>query len=214
MIGLNKKEIVSRNIYLIKHFASKYYVDDFNIDYNTLVLAGMSGLLESIDNYNVKAGLKFSLFASNNIKFKILDEIKRTSSLTQEDVLQVKKYALDYLLNFYNSTDNNQNETNLKHSYNIDKKFKNKCLIVYTAYLNDFLLDSININANELLEIFDTGIKKLSNLEQQVLYMYYTEEFDYLQIRHLLDIPEDNIFFIHTIALAKLKEYLSSVINN
>ena len=213
MVELNKKELILKNIYLIKHFASKFYIDDFNINYESLINTGMNGLLEAIEDFNPHAGLKFSSVATNIVKFKILDEIKRASSFTKEDVLQVQSYTTEYLNAFrsYNATDDNNEITNL---INIDNRFKNKCLIIYTAYLDDFLSDLTIVNTNESLNILDSGIKQLSNLEKKVLYLYYTEEFNYSQIKFLLDVPEENLFFIHTIALAKLREIILNTIHN
>ena len=89
MIDTNKKELILKNIHLIKHFASKYYVDDFGINYEVLTTSGLNGLLEAIESYNPKSGVKLSTLASNSIKFKILDEIRKSSSFTKEDITQV-----------------------------------------------------------------------------------------------------------------------------
>lgn len=211
MVEINKKELVSKNIYLVKHFAFKYYIKGFNLNYSDLVSSAMSGLLEAIDSYNPQSGLKFSLTAINSIKFKILNEIKRTSSITEEDVLQVKKYTLDYL-SYFREINSRDNKNYIDNLINVDESFKNKCLIIYTAYLRELLIESKNsISFNELLVFFHEGLKNLSDLEQKVMYMYYTEEFNYSQINSLLNLSESNIFFIHTLALAKLKEYLSNI---
>ena len=213
MIDTNKKELILKNIHLIKHFASKYYVDDFGINYEVLTTSGLNGLLEAIESYNPKSGVKLSTLASNSIKFKILDEIRKTSSFTKEDIAQVSSYGVNYLSNFRDSNDSS--DENYKNDLiNIDTNFKNKCLIVYSAYLKEYLLDSKLLSTNDMLTIFDSGVKNLSALEQKILYMYYTESFNYFQIKSLLDISESNIFFIHTLALAKLREYFLSVLDN
>lgn len=213
MIDTNKKELILKNIHLIKHFASKYYIDDFGINYEALTTGGLNGLLEAIESFNPKSGVKLSTLASNSIKFKILDEIRKSSSFTKEDIIQVSNYGVDYLYNFrtFNENGDENSKNDLIH---IDTNFKNKCLIVYSAYLKEYLLDSKLLSTNDMLTIFDSGVKNLSALEQKILYMYYTESFNYFQIKSLLDISESNIFFIHTLSLAKLREYFLSVLDN
>mgnify|MGYP001596616578 CR=1 FL=1 len=210
MVQANKKELILKNIPIIKHFASKYYIDDFNISYDTLLSSGMNGLLNAVDEYNIKSGVKFSLFASNNIKFQILKEIRRTSALSRGDVLQVEKYCEENLDKFYriNSDDASEYLKKLNPAGVIQPQLKNKCLLVYTAYLDDFLLKSEYVNLNELINVLNDGTKKLSYLEQLILYLYYKEELTYYQIEQVLNIPECSIFGIHTIALSKLRKLL------
>ena len=210
MIQANKKELILKNIYIIKHFASKYYIDDFNISYDTLLSSGMNGLLNAVDDYNIKSGIKFSLFASNNIKSQILNEIRRTSALTRGDVLQVKKYCEENLEQFYkiNADDTSEYFKRLDSTDIIHPPLKSKCLLVYTAYLDDFLLDLENVNLSKLVNTLNAGIKKLSHLEQLILYLYYKEELTYSQVEQVLNISECSIFGIHTIALTKLRELL------
>lgn len=210
MVQSNKKELVLRSIPIIKHFASKYYIDDFNISYDTLLSTGMNGLLNAVDKYNTKSGVKFSLFASNNIKRQMIDEIKRISSLDNEGILQVKKYCEDNLNNFYKINSDNTSEymNKLDSMYAIQPQLKNKCLLVYTAYLDDFLFDSKEVNLNELIAVLNSEIKKLSHLEQLILYLYYKEELTYYQVKQVLNISECSIFYIHTIALSKLRELI------
>ena len=206
----NKKELVLRSIPIIKHFASKYYIDDFNISYDTLLSTGMNGLLNVVDEYNNKSGVKFSLFASNSIKYQMLDEIKRISSLSKEDILQVKKHCEDNLDTFYKINSDNASEyiNELDFMYAIQPQLKNKCLLVFTAYLDDFLFDSKEVNLNELIAVLNSEIKKLSHLEQLILYLYYKEELTYYQVKQVLNISECSIFCIHTIALSKLRELI------
>lgn len=214
MSGTNKKELVFKHLYLVRHFASKYYIADFNINYADLITSGTSGLIEAIDDYNPKLGTKLSSVASPCIKFKILNEMKRTSALDREDVLHVRKYLLDYLDNFrkYNAGDSS---SRISEFININENFKNKCKLVYTAYLNElFICFENSIAINRLVDIFNKGLKGLSDMEQKVLYMYYTEEFNYSQIALILEVSEMHIFFIHTLALAKLEEYFLNATQN
>lgn len=213
MIDINKKNLIAKNAYLVRHFASKYYVDDFGINYETLVISGFDGLLEAVGSYNSKSGVKLSTLSSNLIKFKILDAIRKASSFTKEDITQVLNYGEAYLINFRSSSGNNAENFNYD-LINIDTNFKNKCLVVYSAYLKEYLFNSKLLSVNDMMLFFDLSINKLCSLEQKILYMYYTEGFNYFQIKSLLDIPEDNIFFIHTLALAKLREYFLSISDN
>ena len=204
MLSLDKKELILRNISMVKHFVSKFYVDDFGLNYDLLLSQGMAGLLNCVDEYNSKNGIKFQTFASNKIKLEILNEIRRTSSFTMDDVLVVKKYCSNMLTNFYTGTSNN----NINLNSNNDISIKNKCLLAFTAFLDEFLIDSTNVQLGDLINDLAKDIDTLSKLEKSVLYLFYKEELNYNQISIVLDISTNHIFYIHAIGLSKIREFI------
>lgn len=208
MLSLNKKELVLRNLCIVNHFVSKFYIDDFDLNYDLLVSKGITGLLSCADEYNEKNGVKFSSFASNKIKTEILNEIRRTSSYTKDDVLYVKNYCDNILSTIRNNSDINTCLDINDFSSIFDLNMKNKCLLAFSAFLDDFLLDSEDIQLNSLINL-QKDICMLSCLEKNVLYLYYKEELNYNQISSILNTSNNYVFMIHTIGISKIRELLN-----
>lgn len=215
MLNSDKKELILKNIPMVKHFASKFYIDDFNIDYNSLFLRGTKGLLNCVDEFNSSSGVKFLSVASNNVKLEILDEIRRMSSFTTDDILQVKNYCKEVLYYTFcnNSTNNDEDDFNINFDTSHYNNIKNKCLLSFTAYLDDFLFDSKQISLNTLILDLNKNIDTLSHLEKLVLYLFYKEELNYYQISSVLNVSSDLIFNIHVIGLSKIRELIKIITN-
>ena len=214
MLNSDKKELILKNIPMVKNFASKFYIDDFNIDYNSLLSRGTKGLLNCVDEFNSSNGVKFSSVASNNVKLEILDEIRRMSSFTTDDILQVKNYCEEVLYSFCNnSTNNDEDDSNINFDASRYDNIKNKCLLSFTAYLDDFLFDSEDIALNTLILDLNKNIDTLSYLEKLVLYLFYKEELNYHQISSVLNVSSDLIFNIHVIGLSKIRELINKLKN-
>ena len=215
MLNKDKKELILGNISIIKHFASKFYIDDFDINYDSLLSRGTKGLLSCADEFNGRSCIKFSSYASNKIKLEILDEIRRTSSFCKGDILQVKNYCEEVLDSFYNnSTDNDDELFNIHFGDSSYNNIKNKCLVSFTAYLDDFLFDSKPIILNELVLNLNKEISNtLSYLEKLVLYLFYKEELNYTQISMVLNVSSDLIFYIHTIGISKVRGLIKKITN-
>ena len=209
MISLDKKELILNNISIVKHFTSKFYIDDFSLDYDLLMSKGITALFNCVDEYNERNGIKFSTFASNRIKLEILNEIRRTSSFSQDDVLYIKNFCDEFLSNFYKNYSDNEHSDSYTKNFILDKKLKNKCLLAYTAFLDDFLFDSEDISIHDLINNSNEYFNLLSRLEKYVLYLFYKEELNYNQISVVLNISTNHIFLIHTIGLSKIREFIN-----
>lgn len=215
MSNQDKKELILENISIVKHFASKFYIDGFDINYDSLLSRGINGLLNCVDEFNSKSGIKFSSFASIGIKLAILDEIRRTSSFNEDDILQVKDYCDELLISFYNNPSNDKdNILNINSDNSSYSDIKNKCLLSFTAYLDDFLFDLKPVALNTLILDLNKEISStLSYLEKLVLYLFYKEELNYSQISIVLNISNDLIFNIHSIGISKIRWLIKKYIN-
>ena len=200
----NKKELVVNNIYLVKHFASKYYIDGLDIRYEDLLADGITGLIEAAEVYNPNNGTSFTSLASNNIKFYILNKIRRTSSLlTREDVLQVMRQLEDIFQDYMNNSSDLLKENNLEL---LNDELMNKSLLICTAYLDIFFDIHKDILISNVYKELHFLLEGLSHLEQLVLSLFYVKELTYSNIKQVLGLSEKHIYCIHIVALLKIRK--------
>ncbi|MCA9002598.1 MAG: sigma-70 family RNA polymerase sigma factor, partial [Planctomycetes bacterium] len=80
----DRDQLILEHIPLLKHIAGRMNFDsNGSIDADDLYGFGMLGLIAAADAWDVKRGLKFSTFAYPRIRGAILDELRRSDSLSR-----------------------------------------------------------------------------------------------------------------------------------
>lgn len=199
----NKKELVVNNIYLVKHFASKYYIDGLDIRYEDLLSSGVTGLINAAEFYNINSEINFLHLASNNIKFSILNKLRIASSLTREDVLQVMRQLEDIFQDYMNDNLDLLKENNLEL---LNDELMNTSLLICTAYLDIFFDIHKDVLISDVYKEMHFLLEGLSYLEQLVLSLFYVKELTYSNIKQVLGLSEKHICCIHIVALLKIRK--------
>ena len=101
MVNDNKDQYVLDNMNLVKYIASKYFTKNIGIEYEDLVSYGTMGLIDAANTYKKDRNCKFSTYASLKIRAAIIDEIRRHSPISRNDVAKINEYnsAMEWLQN-------------------------------------------------------------------------------------------------------------------
>lgn len=230
MIKQGENKIIEEYIPLVRHIASKYYIRDSYLNKEDLVSCGMVGLLVSMERYNPKS-VEFKDNATVVIKSYILNEIRKTSVLSERDILAIRNYydcisdlqfqhlrepskseictKLDISLN---DLDVLEQKIELSHAISLD-------LILFDdnneeTFIGNLIKDKEESNPADILEqklLLDSLHKIISSFteeEQLVLSLYYKEELTFIQIGYVMDISPGAVARIHRKLIKNIrKEY-------
>ncbi len=206
-----------------------------NVDINDLINAGVFGLMDSINKFDIDRGTRFEPYCVMRIRGSIIDELRnadwvprltrsRANKLekvykqlsdklerepTDEELaaeLQVSEKKLQEMLK----------EANAAHMVSIDRKYEGDTgedSDNYGSYA-DILKNKINVDPSEQLEkkeVLDIIVQKLSDEEKNIIIMYYFDELTMQEIGEVLNVTESRISQIHSKLLFKLRRIFTDM---
>jgi len=225
-----RDEIITEYSYLIKYVAGRLSIYfGSNVEYEDLVSYGVFGLLDAIDKFDPKKGVKFETYASLRIRGAILDSIRsmdwapRSLRQKQKELEQAyleiesekgkiatdeevaKKLGISLkeyykLLNEVNTTNMVSLEEFLEQNYEINTSANNQQLENQP---------DMRVEFNELRELLAESIDKLPEKERTVITLYYYEDLTLKEISKIMNVSESRISQLHTKALLRLRGRLS-----
>lgn len=233
MVNDHKDKNILDNIKLVKYIASKYFTKSIGIEYEDLVSYGTIGLIDAANTYKSNRNCKFSTYASLKIKAAIIDEIRKNSPISRNDVTKINKYnnAIEYLQNNLLREPNELEIANyLKLSIDEVNKIENSIHIMTTTSLDSLIfqqnsnitiMDTIRdnddlspeniIEREEKLEILTKAIDMLKEKDRLVLSLYYYEGFNLKEIGKVLEVSESRVSQLHSRAIVNLKNAISKL---
>ncbi|MGL5331064.1 MAG: sigma-70 family RNA polymerase sigma factor [Peptostreptococcaceae bacterium] len=228
-----KEQLILENMYLVKYIASKYYTQKLGMEYEDLVSYGVMGLIDAANKFDDSRGCKFSTYATLKIKSFIIDEIRRFSPISRNDVARINQYnsTVDTL---QKTLLREPTEKEISEKMNIStkdiKKIENSIYIMTTTSLdsvifegnNDInLIDTIKddeksspsylIEEQEKVEILAKAIDLLNEKDRLVLSLYYYEELTLKEIGKILEVSESRVSQIHSRAIVNLRSKMSKL---
>lgn len=229
----NNEQLILENIYLVKNIASKYYTYKLGMEYEDLVSYGIMGLIDATKKFDKNRGCKFSTYAVLKIKSFIIDEIRRHSPISRNDVSNISKYnssveelqkillrePTDYEIAKYmnlsikevGKIENNIHIMTTTSLDNIIFEDNNDITVVDTVKDDDKLIPSNIIEENEKLEILTKAIEILKERDRLVLSLYYYEELTFKEIGKVLEVSESRICQLHSRAIVNLRNALEKL---
>ena len=225
-----RDEIITEYSYLIKYVAGRLSIYfGSNVEYEDLVSYGVFGLLDAIDKFDPKKGVKFETYASLRIRGAILDSIRsmdwapRSLRQKQKELEQAyleiesekgkiatdeevaKKLGISLkeyykLLNEVNTTNMVSLEEFLEQNYEINTSANSQQLENQP---------DMRVEFNELRELLAESIDKLPEKERTVITLYYYEDLTLKEISKIMNVSESRISQLHTKALLRLRGRLS-----
>lgn len=193
-----KQKIISSNLKLVVNVAKRYLsaINMSNIEFFDIIQSGNMGLIDSIDNFDVTLGYRFSTFAVWYIKRNILTSLNdmgkeiKIANNKMTKYLKIKNFIDNYVsLNGFNPT---LEEISNSLGYDIDIIKTIQCelernFVSLNEYLNEEnetcleeLIPSDEISVEELVEekIIIESIKEvmpvcLTNIEYKVMSLRY-----------------------------------------
>jgi len=236
---VNREAFVMEYAPMVKHIANRlsarlpagFQVDD-------LIQAGMIGLLEAIERFDAKREVKFKTFAEFRVRGAMLDDLRSKDWIPRSVRENCTKLENAYTKLRANNIDHPSDK---QLAIQLDVKPKelpallNKSKPIPLLSLENLgslagsddqmnVLETLsnpeeknpveNLIGEEAQDLVRNAIDKLPEKEKLVLSLYYNEELNLKEIGAVLDISESRVSQIRTKAIAMLRSYMKSYIED
>ena len=221
LTGREREEFALRYLPLVKYVVSRFYIKETTtISKEDLFHWGIVGLMEAIDRFDEKRGVRFEVYAIKRIEGAIKDALRREDILTRA---QREKYR--QLIEVIDDMEEGElDEKNIADRLGVD-------LVTYWELLEDVnpvVVSSVEellegkgfeipdsreliedrVENEELLDALGKAIKKLSDRERHILSLYYYEGLNLKQIGTILGITESRVSQLHAQIILKLRRMM------
>lgn len=230
---MDKEKYILENINLVRYIASKYKNNSIGIEYEDLVSYGTVGLLEAFNTFDDTKGCKFSSYASLKIRASIIDEIRRQSPISRNDIIKINNYN-DAIFTLQNKLLREPTDIEVSSYLNINvdevKKLENKIYkmsitsldsIIFQENTDISLIETIKddekktplnvIEKEEKIEILTKAIDSLKERYKLILSLYYYEELTLKEIGKILEISESRVSQLHSKAIINLRNAIKKM---
>jgi RNA polymerase sigma factor FliA len=228
-----REEIVEVYLPLVRLIAERIHRRlPVGIDLESLVQAGVMGLLEAIDRYNPERGT-FPTYARYRIRGEIMEYLRSldwasrslrvwgrktaaardrlTGWLGREASAEEIATELGVSLEHYYQVDQRLNEAMLLSLDDVSLASEEKWKKAQEECCQHSLRDPLAfVESKNLMEQLTVAIEVLSERERLVVTLYYHEELTLREIGEVLNLSEGRISQIHGQALSRLRHYLDS----
>jgi RNA polymerase sigma factor for flagellar operon FliA len=227
-----KEQLIIKYISLVKYVAGRMMISlPPSVELDDLESAGTMGLIDAIERFDPKYGVKFESFAIPRIKGAILDELRKLDWVPRS--IRSKARELEKAIYKLESTKGGPvTDEEISKSLNISleeyfdllKEIGSVSLLSLDesifngeggkASLHEVIEDKEaenaveEINREELKEIMIKAIDDLPEIERLVIALYYYEELTLQEIGQVLQLSESRISQIHTKTILTLKAKL------
>jgi RNA polymerase sigma factor for flagellar operon FliA len=219
-----KEKIIKNYIPLIKHIVNRMNINlPPYLEYEDLISYGIFGLMQAVERYDAKKGIKFETYAYARIKGSIIDELRKIDWVPQGIRKKVKTLqkafsGLEQLLarsvddkdicNYLNITLKELHEiyTEMATFYGI-LPFED--LLGHEDTGQSSNQPDVQAEKKEVKEILGNAINKLPSQEKVVITLYYYEGLNFKEIAEVLELSQGRISQLHTKAILRLRGHLS-----
>ncbi len=228
------EKLVSKYVNIVHYLANRLHIYSSNIvDRDDLYSAGVIGLMEAIERFDISKGLHFSTYANIRIRGAIIDEIRKTDWVPRS--IRIKTRKIDAIINrhfvktgefptdseiaqkmditldeYYRMTDNFGplflSSLELPVSQGSDENLKLKDVV---ADKNLTPMEETLIRKKVRGRLTD-AIAKLPKREKLVISLYYYEDLNLKEIGKVMKVSESRVSQIHSSAIAKIKTVIHS----
>ncbi|MGM0470702.1 MAG: FliA/WhiG family RNA polymerase sigma factor [Bacillota bacterium] len=228
-----KEELILRFIPLVKYVVNRVSInlpDQF--EFEDLENYGIIGLIDAIERFDHRRGIKFSTYAISRIRGSIIDQIrkldwvptsvrrkaKRVAQTSSKLAQQLGRMPTDEELSEEMDLDLAE-YNNLLSQVNIPQTTSLDSFISGSQsdgiILGDVVADDDAVNPDQkfqyqqMKEILGNAIENLKEQERKVITLYYYEGLNLTEISEVLEVTTARISQIHTKAIYRLRGYLS-----
>ncbi|WP_370977987.1 RNA polymerase sigma factor FliA [Agaribacterium sp. ZY112] len=199
-----------------------------SVQLEDLIQSGMLGLLEASEKYDDSKGASFETYAGIRIRGAIVDEMRR-GDWVPRSVHRNKREITEAITRVEKRLGRDARDTEVAAELNIDideyYSMTRDCTVSRLVSLEESLEGNdehgpatLNdprseqpereVGAAALRHAVATQIKRLSEKEQLVLSLYYSDELNLKEIGLVLGVSESRVSQIHSQAAARLKSRL------
>lgn len=230
---MDREKYILDNINLVRYIAAKYKNNSIGIEYEDLVSYGTMGLLEAFDTFDDTKGCKFSSYASLKIRAAIIDEIRRQSPISRNDVKKINDYnnAVFTLQNYlYREPTDIEISKYLNIPLSEINKIENNIYkmsmtsldnIIFEGNTDVSLIDTIKddekktplniIEEEEKIDILTKAIDSLKERDKLILSLYYYEDLTLKEIGKILEVSESRVSQLHSKAIINLRNVIKKM---
>lgn len=212
-----RDELILDHLWLVRHLVGKLAARlPPGVDVDNLESAGLLGLVEAAQRFDVSRGVDFKAFAALRIRGAIIDEARRNSPLPQELLQHVKLVS--------------------KAQERLTPPITVEALSAATGLTTDQVLDALtaipltqvksldpaadelsriteDASATELereedLQVLTDAIASLPERERLIVTLYYKEDLRLKEIGEILGLSESRVSRLLTAAQLQLREYV------
>jgi len=214
---------------LVKYIAERIYVKlPDKVDIDDLISAGIFGLMDSIDAYDLKSSIKFADFCTPRIRGAILDELRSMDWVPR--LVRARAHQIG------NATRNleahlgrvpteqeisKELEMNMEEFHRLQRDANAVGLVSLSNNLDfdsdiceiDIIEDEISedpITEAQKRDLQNLLAKGLSRAERLILVLYYYEEMTMKEIGSTLDLSESRVSQMHSSIIARLKATMTN----
>jgi len=231
-----KEKLIVMYISLVKYVAGRLMITlPPSVELDDLESAGVMGLIDAIDRYDPKYGVKFESYAIPRIKGSMLDELRKLDWIPRS--IRSKSRELEKVIQQVENekggpaTDEELSEKlniSLDDFYDLLREVGTTSLlsldeILYNgeggkADLHEVIEDTETesavdeINREELKDMMIKAIDDLPEIERLVIALYYYEELTLKEIGQVLQLSESRISQIHTKTILSLRAKLREAV--
>ncbi|MCR5251172.1 MAG: FliA/WhiG family RNA polymerase sigma factor [Lachnospiraceae bacterium] len=204
----------------------------YNVEYDDLVSYGIFGLIDAIDKYDIRKGIKFETYASLRIRGAILDQIRKNDWIPRT-VRQRQKQIDNAMKEIEASTGRPATDEELATALGITDdellEWQSQMKLTNVVSLNEFMESGSEVAGDstrashyespeevmdkaELKEMLMEALDLLTEKERSVILFYYYEELTLKEIASILEVSESRISQLHTRALEKMRKRLGDYV--
>lgn len=224
-----REKIIKEFLPVIKHLAYKMAggISDENV-IEDLISAGVIGLLEAMEKFDPKRGIKLNTFAYLRIRGAIVDELRERDWFPRSARTKAKRIE-EVVRQLENRFGRFPTEEEIAKEMHLDldeylemvKKFGNLSVVSLEELSETLGIDRENVlnyaidettnnperfaELHELERILGAEIDKLPERQRLVLALYYHEDLNMKEIAGVLSITEARVCQIHAQALVNLR---------
>lgn len=225
-----RQALVEKYVRVVKYVSGRMAIGlPHYVEFNDLISAGLLGLIQAIDNFDHKRGIKFETYAIPRIRGSILDELRSQDwfprSLRRKAKQLEEAYATlevrlgrpatdqeiaKHLAIDVGELDGMLGEVAVASIMSLDADASGEESDQPTSlgeYLADPRSDEVEkmLAEQEMRQLIARRLAELPEKEQLVLVLYYYEELTLKEIGEILDVTESRVCQIHTKAIMRLQ---------
>jgi len=194
------------------------------VDFDDLVSYGIFGLIDAVDKFDYKKGIKFETYASLRIRGAIIDSIRKMDWIPR-DLRQKSKMLEIAFEELMTKLNREPTDVELAENLNISGQ-ELQSLFSKTSLVNLISLDEYSeqnyeinlfsnietpetaLNKSEIREVLIKAIDSLKENERKVVALYYFEELTLKEIAEILGVSTSRVSQMHSKVMLKLRAKL------
>ena len=202
----------------------------YTVEYEDLVSYGIFGLIDAIDKFDYRKGIKFETYASLRIRGAILDQIRKMDWIPRS-VRQKQRQIDAAITKLESAEDKTATDEEIAKELDISLEeyyvWQGQTKVTGIASIDEFVEQGIEVRAfdnqkyadnepekvyekEELKNLLKESLDKLTEKDRMVVVLYYYEELTLKEISSVLEVSESRVSQLHTKALQKMKQILGS----